>query len=434
MFFSPSGCGEGDGPRSNLQEQLCKVADRHGAVSHQLSTAPSIDQFVRLNPGKLSDVTPVAQDLTARFTELRSLQRQSNSDASSQANPILGSTSLPTDSGCLDLKIAASVGHRMPDASAQHIKQESGALSSNDPSSGLILSKTLGQSFYKMASLAQQKPSVAFPGSNTSRGGSKGVSVPSVWSVPVVVVDDKTKNVVDASLALPGSHLPSGNSVPRLSPSSGHGPLYMPKDLPPRLLTAGTVASPDRRTVARISSSSSRSGAVSEEVAKVPLRFNKGRQNSQNEDTSKTMVSEELLRHIPPDRLQSILESCHNSHGLMSKLVAAEARPPFDAGSASELAKHIYDQSRLINAKTTAITTTTVGQSLWRQSDKIQTISPRVTSTCATGYRVGQQPNLTLGDKIDAHGQHHAVKTSVPSSSHELIQMAGRWNLFDSVL
>lgn len=438
VVFSPSGCGDGqliDGTlqeklsklaRSMLQDPPCKVADKLNAVSHQLSTASSIEQFVQLNLGKLPDVTSVAEDLTARFTELRSLQRQSSTDASSQAIQMPpGSASLPADSRCLDLKVAVvSVGQRMPDAaSAQHIKQESNAVSSNDPPSGLNLSKTQGQGFYKMASLAQQKPSVAFPGNSVSRGSSKGPSTLSVWSLPAAVGDDKTKNVIDASKALPGSHLPSGSSVPRLSPS-GHGPLYMSKDLPPRPLTTGTIASPERRTVARMSSS--RSTAVSEEVAKVPLRFSKGRQNSQNEDTSKTMT----------ERLQSfLLESCQNSHGLISKSVAAEARPPFDTGSASgELAKHIYDQSsRLINAKTMAITTA-AAQSSWRPSDKMQTVSPHVTSACATGYRVGQQPNLTLGDKIDAHGQHHAVKTSIPSSSRDLIQMAGRRHLFDSIL
>lgn len=433
--FALSGCSEGspvDSARSSLhgQGQLYKADDAHDLVSHQLPNTSHVEQFVRLASGKCSNAAAsvglglAAQDsTTARFTEICSLQRQSSlsSNANSQAYQKPGISSSPvTNSGCAELQtaLASPASRRMPNVSPQRLQQESSSLSTLAQSpSGPVLPKAPGQGIYKMVSPARQKVAVTSLGNNFPKWNSKPTST-SAWTI-TMATDDMPKFAAPVGKTASCSRTTSGNVVATVS-SSGHRP---------RPSTFRAVASTDQSAVARVASSPS--STVSEEAVADAFWLSQARQNSQNEDSSKATMFEELLQRIPLESWPIVLESCLNSQEL-NRAMTAEARL-FDAGGSGKLTKHItHDHLYPIHGKAVAAKTT--AQS-WRPSNEVQTVSAICgTSPCNAGFIIGQQCNKNLGDRTPEYSQRQFIKTSIPSSSHDSIQIPGRWILLDSTL
>lgn len=437
--FALSGCSEGspvDSARSSLhgQCQLFKADNAHDLVSHQLPNTSHVEQFVRLaSAGKCSSNAAsvvglglAAQDSAARFTEICSLQRQSSS-SSSNANsqvyqkPGVSSLSPVTNSGCAELQtaLASPASRRMPNVSPQRLQQESSSVSTLAQSpSGPVLPKAPGQGIYKMASPARQKAAVTSLGNNFPKWNSKATST-SAWTVTMATDDTPKFATPPVGKTASCSRTASGNVVATVS-SSGHKP---------RPSTFRAAASTDQSAVARVTSSSS--STVSEEAVADAFWLSQARQNSQNEDSSKATMFEELLQRIPLESWPIVLESCLNSQEL-NRAMTAEARL-FDTGGSSKLTKHItHDHLYPVHGKAMAAKTT--AQS-WRPSNEVQTVSAiRGASPCNAGFIIGQQCNKNLGDRTPEYSQQQFIKTSIPSSSHDSIQIPGRWILLDSTL
>lgn len=431
--FTLSGCSEGsptiDSARSSLhgQGQPYKADNAHDLVSHQLPTTSQIEQFVRLTSGKSSNATTsvglglAAKDSTVRFTEMCSLQRQSGSNSNSQVHQKPGiSSSLVTNSGCSELQtaLASPASCRMPNVSPQRLQQESSSVSSLAQSpSGPVLPKASGQGIYKMVSPARQKAAVTSLVNSFPKWNSKTTST-SAWTV-TMATDHTPKFATPVSKTVSCSRVTSGNVVATVS-SSGHRP---------RPSTFRAVASTDKSTVARVASS--QSNTAPEEAVVDAFWPSQAKQNSQNEDSSKATMFEELLQRIPLESWPIVLESCLNSQEL-NRAMTAEARL-LDTSSSSKLTKHInHDHLYPVHGKTVAAKTT--AQS-WQPSNKVQTVSSiRGTSPCNAGFVIGQQCNKTLGDRTPEYSQQQFIKTSIPSSSHDNIQIPGRWILLDSTL
>lgn len=430
--FALSGCSEGspiDSTRSSLhgQGQLYKADNTHDLVSHQLPNTSHIEQFVRLAAGKSSNATsvclgPAAQDSVERFTEICSLQHQSSSNVNSHMHQKPGIlSSLVTNSGCVELQtaLASPASRRMPNVSPQRSQQESSSVSSPAQSpSGPVQPKAPGRGIYKTVSPARQKAAVTSLGDSFPKWSLKAAST-SAWTV-TMATDDTPKFATPVSKTASCGRTTSGNVVATVS-SSGHKP---------RPSTFRAAASSDKSTAARVAPSQSNTTAPEEALVDA-FWFSQVRQNSQNEDSSKATTFEELLQSIPLESWPIVLESCLNSREL-NRATTAEARL-FDAGSSSKLTKHAtHDHLYPVHGKAVAAKTT--AQS-WRPSDKVQTVSSvRGTGPCNAGFIIGQQRNKNLGGGTPEYSQQQFVKTSIPSSSHDNIQVPGRWILLDSTL